>query len=102
MPTDWPKPGCRSDIDAIDAAVEAELGKPLDEVADREAIAAALDPTESVRMRNSRGGPAPQTLRDHIERARETLDGDRSTLGDRRESLAAAERALDTEVQSYV
>ncbi|WP_336326622.1 argininosuccinate lyase [Halovenus sp. HT40] len=89
-------------IDAIEDAVEAELGQSLDDVADREAIEAALDPVESVRMRDSRGGPAPETLCAHLDRARDNLDEDQSALADRRDSLAAAESTLDSEVDTYV
>ncbi|MXR50106.1 argininosuccinate lyase [Halovenus sp. WSH3] len=90
------------DIEAIGAAVEAELGESLEEVADREAIEAALDPEESVRMRDSRGGPAPAALRAHLDRVREDLRADQEVLADRRESIAAAATTLDSEVNRYV
>jgi argininosuccinate lyase len=89
-------------IGAVEAAVEAELGQSLDEVADRATIEAALDPAESVRMRDSRGGPAPDAVREHLDRARETLAADRSALSERRESLDVAEQTLDSEVETYV
>lgn len=89
-------------IDEIAAAVEAELGESLDAVADREAIEGALDPVESVRMRDSRGGPAPSALGEHLDRARDGVAGDQTTLDERRESLAAAATKLDSEVSQYV
>ena len=89
-------------IEEIGAAVEAELGKSLDEVADREAIEAALDPAESVKMRDSRGGPAPGAVADHLDRARGELDSDQQDLATLRESLAAAASELDSEVSQYV
>ena len=88
-------------IEEIGAAVEAELGKSLEEVADREAIAAALDPAESVQMRDSRGGPAPEAVSDYLERARGDVDDHQTQLATRRESLAAAAAELDSEVSQH-
>jgi argininosuccinate lyase len=89
-------------IDEIEAAVEAELGKGLDEITDRAAIEATLDPAESVRMRDSRGGPAPEALVEHLDRARESLDADKSVLDERQKSLDDANATLSSEVQRYV
>ena len=89
-------------IDEIAAAVEAELGEPLDSVADRGAIEAALDPVESVKMRDSRGGPAPAALGEHLDRAHGGVVEDRAMLDEHRESLATAATKLDSEVSQYV
>ncbi len=90
------------DVAAIEAAAETVLGEGLGAYVDRETLATTLDPAESVAMRDSRGGPAPGAVTASVERARERLDGDRTTVGDRREAVAAAENALATEVDAYV
>jgi argininosuccinate lyase len=89
------------DIATLEAAAEAVLGEPLTAYVDREALEAALDPAESVAMRDSRGGPAPAALAASRERARDRLADDRATLGDRRDALASAADRLDTEVRRY-
>jgi argininosuccinate lyase len=68
----------------------------------REEAEAALDPAESVAMRDSRGGPAPEAVADHLDRADETLTADRSAVADRREAVVTAADTLETEVDRYV
>ena len=86
--------------DALDAAAREVLGEPLDAYVDREAVEDALDPAESVRMRDSPGGPAPEAVESAIEGAEEALATDREALADRREALADAEDALEEEVSA--
>jgi len=95
---DYDTPDAASD--ALDRAVRDVLGEPLDAVVEREAVERALDPAESVAMRDSVGGPAPAATRDGIERARETLQADQQALTTAREDLAAAAEALDEEVSA--
>jgi argininosuccinate lyase len=86
----------------LDAASEAVLGESLTEYVPREEAEAALDPAESVAMRDSRGGPAPEAVADHLDRADETLTADRSAVADRREAVVTAADTLETEVDRYV
>ena len=86
--------------DALDAAAREMLGDSLDAFVDRESVEDALDPAESVRMRDSLGGPAPAAVESAIEGAEEALAADRDVLAARREVLAEAEEALDAEVRS--
>ncbi|MFB6310457.1 MAG: argininosuccinate lyase [Salinirussus sp.] len=90
------------DIEAIDAAVRAVVGEPLDAFADREAIADALEVGESVAMRNSRGGPAPPALSASLERARDALSEDVETIDARRKQVETAANRRSAEVAEYV
>jgi argininosuccinate lyase len=90
------------DVAAIEAAAEDVLGESLTDFVDRETLAATLDPAESVAMRNSQGGPAPEAVAASVERARDRLSGDRTAVADRHEAAAAAEEALAAEVATYV
>lgn len=69
---------------------------------DRAAVEAALDPAESVRARDSRGGPAPSATAAALGDAREALAADREALAARREALAAADDRLRREVERRV
>jgi len=95
---DYDTPDAASD--ALDRAARDVLGEPLDAVVEREAVERALDPAESVAMRDSVGGPAPAATEDGIGRARETLQADQQALTTAREDLAAAAEALDEEVSA--
>ena len=86
------------DLDALDAAAREVLGEPLDAVVDPAAVEAALDPAESVAMRDSRGGPAPAAMADQLASAADALAGDRAAVADRRAALEAAADGLETEV----
>jgi argininosuccinate lyase len=90
-----------SDYDALDAAARETLGEPLSEVVPREAVEAALDPAESVASRDSRGGPAPEAVRDGLETARSSIADDREGVKESKEGLAAADDALQQEVRTY-
>ncbi|PSP36985.1 argininosuccinate lyase, partial [Halobacteriales archaeon QH_2_66_30] len=89
-------------VDAIDEACREVLGEPLEVVADVDAVAAALDPVENVAMRDSRGGPAPEAVGAHLDRARENLAAHREAAGTRQTHLDDAAETLDAEVASYV
>jgi argininosuccinate lyase len=90
------------DYEALDAVCEDVLGESLSQFVDREAVADALDPVESVAMRDSRGGPAPEAVAETITAAEETLSADRAALTDRREAVESAADRLETEVGRYV
>jgi argininosuccinate lyase len=88
------------DYEALDRASREVLGDPLEAVVDRAAVERALDPAESVAMRDSLGGPAPGVLEGAIERAREAIADDRKALDSEREALAAADATLEEEVSA--
>ncbi len=90
------------DIETLRTVIEEHLDEPLETVCDIEALERALDPTASVTMRDSRGGPAPAALADQIERATATIEAHNDALSTRREGLATAEQLLTTEVAEYV
>ncbi|MFB6280788.1 MAG: argininosuccinate lyase [Haloferacaceae archaeon] len=89
-------------VEALDAAAREALGESLFERVDRAAVEAALDPAESVRARDSRGGPAPSATAAALGDAREALAADREALAARREALAAADDRLRREVERRV
>jgi argininosuccinate lyase len=88
-------------VDELDEAAREVLGEPLAAVVDPEAIEAVLDPVANVAMRDSRGGPAPDAVETHLDRARDDLAGHREALGDRRQQVEAAQQRLDEEVATY-
>jgi argininosuccinate lyase len=90
------------DTAALDAAAREVLGESLWDRVDRAAVERALDPTESVAARDSRGGPAPDRVTAHLDRAREGLAADRTAVAECRKALSTANRRLDREVSGYV
>jgi len=68
-------------------ATQEAVGRPI--VLSHEQLQAALDPWAFVRSRTIPGGPAPETVRAHVARMRETLAGD-VAWRERRESQIAA------------
>ena len=90
------------DYAALSAVTEDVLGEPLSDYVDRESVERALDPAESVAMRNSRGGPASSAVAEQLSVAQDTLDADRDVLADASESLADAEQTLEGAVNRYV
>ncbi len=86
----------------IEAAAREVLGEPLGAYADRESVERALDPAESVRSRDSVGGPAPEVIETDLSDLREEIDDDEGTLRARRDGLEAADRELETEVTRRV
>jgi argininosuccinate lyase len=86
----------------LNRAAEDVLGEPLTARVPREAVETALDPTESVASRDSRGGPAPAAVDATVDRATDGLAADRTAVADRRKRLADARDRLETEVETYV
>jgi len=86
--------GEAASVDTIDEATREITGDPLAEFVTREAVAAALDPTESVAARDSRGGPAPEQVRDAAAGSEKQRVAHRQEIETRRESLDAARTAL--------
>ncbi|MFC7075101.1 argininosuccinate lyase [Haloarcula halophila] len=89
------------DYDAIAAVAEDVLDAPLSEYVDRTAVESALDPTESVGMRDSRGGPAPSAIAGQLSTAEEQLAVDTEAVGDHRTTVEQATDRLLTEVERY-
>jgi len=90
------------DYATLDAVAEEVLGESLSAYVAREAVERALDPAESVRTRDSRGGPAPEAVTEQLEGATERLERDAHALRDRQDALAAATERLGSEVATYV
>jgi len=87
--------------ETIAAAAEGVLDEPLDHYVDRAAVEDALDPEQSVAMRDSSGGPAPEAVEATLNEARDRLAADREAVDSRREAIEAAEQLLESEVRSY-
>jgi len=99
--------GLEADEDAPDyatlsAVAEDVLGEPLSAYVDREALEAALDPAESVAMRDSRGGPAPGAVAEQVSTAEDVLAADSEALTDCRQAVSQAADRRRTEVDRYV
>ncbi len=90
------------DYDDLSAVAERVLGDPLSEYVDRDAVEAALDPAESVAMRDSRGGPAPEAVADQIAVAEDELTAHSDALDVATDALDRADERLQTEVAQYV
>ncbi|MFC7026899.1 argininosuccinate lyase [Halomicroarcula sp. GCM10025324] len=89
------------DYEALSAVAEDVLGAPLAEYVEREAVEQALDPAESVAMRDSRGGPAPEAVAAQVSVAEETLATDREALTDRQTAVETAHDRRQTEVNRF-
>lgn len=90
-----------SDMAAIHVAVETVLDEPLEAVCEPAAIEASLDPRNSVTMRNSLGGPAPETVDPAIDRSADTLATDRTRLDTTQSALEEASTVLDDAITTY-
>jgi len=90
------------DFDTIDAVCEDVLGESITVYVDHDAVEAALDPVESVAMRDSRGGPAPDAVADSVERSEATLTEHREALATRQDAVETAADLLAGEVATYV
>jgi len=90
------------DYAALSAVAEDVLGEPLAAYVDREALEAALDPAESVAMRDSRGGPAPGAVAEQVSTAEDVLAADGEELADCRQAVTQAADRRRTEVDRYV
>jgi len=90
------------DYAALSAVAEDVLGEPLSAYVDRDALVAALDPAESVAMRDSRGGPASDAVAKQVSVAEDVLAADSEALTDRRQAVSQAADRRQTEVDRYV
>jgi len=90
------------DIETLRAVVEDKLDETLESVCDVEALERALDPTASVTMRDSRGGPAPTAVADHRDRALTTVESHQQELTTEQAQLETAAHTLSREVSQYV
>jgi argininosuccinate lyase len=90
-----------ADVAAVRAAARDVTGEDLSELVPVESVERALDPAESVAMRDSRGGPAPAETARAAEDAMAGVAEDREALTARREALAAAADRLEAEVGAY-
>jgi len=89
------------ELDAVAAAAD-EAGVDLASYVEEAALAAALDPGESVTARDSFGGPAPDAVAGAVDRAASDIAEAETALDARRTALADAEATLTTEVSRYV
>jgi len=94
--------GDAPDYETIDAIAQDLLGESLSAYVDREDVEATLEPAESVAMRDSAGGPAPEAVSAQLSAAEETLAADRNALTTRRERVESAAERLAAEVDRYV
>ncbi|AUG48772.1 argininosuccinate lyase [Haloarcula taiwanensis] len=90
------------DYAALSAVAEDVLGEPLSAYVDRDALVAALDPAESVAMRDSRGGPDPDAVVEQVSVAEDALAADSEALTARRQAVSQAADRRQTEVDRYV
>ena len=90
-----------ADYAAIEAAAGGVLDEPLTEYVERETVERALDPTESVASRDSRGGPAPSAVESALVETESEIGVDTGRLDDRRARLHEAAAALEAEVRRY-
>ncbi|AXR79789.1 argininosuccinate lyase [Natrarchaeobaculum sulfurireducens] len=91
-----------SDYDAIEAATQEVLGDSLETFVDPDEVAAALDPATSVASRDSRGGPAPESVADQLELGRAASEAHRETHAELVTALEDAQAMLREEVNGYV
>ncbi|WP_254272802.1 argininosuccinate lyase [Haloarcula marina] len=90
------------DYEAISAVAEDVLGAPLSEFVEREAVERALDPAESVAMRDSRGGPAPSAVAEQLSTAEDVLAAHRAALESTADAVESAHGRRRAEVDRYV
>ncbi|MDS0282547.1 argininosuccinate lyase [Haloarcula onubensis] len=90
------------DYEVLSAVAEDVMGDPLGEYVDREAVERALDPAESVAMRDSRGGPAPAAVADGLDAAEDVLASHSERLDAAETRVSGADGRLQTEVEAYV
>ena len=90
------------DVATLNEAAREVIDADITSSVERETLAQVLDPAENVATRDSRGGPAATALGDHLDRVREGVAADRTTLRERRERVETAQERLDAEVADYV
>ncbi|MFB6132927.1 MAG: argininosuccinate lyase [Halanaeroarchaeum sp.] len=85
------------------ASVTQDLtGEHLSEFAATEDVEAVLDPAESVRSRNSRGGPAPEVVEATLDDLTAAVAGDREAIAERRRAIEDAEQRRQEVVDDYL
>ncbi|MFB6250517.1 MAG: argininosuccinate lyase [Halobellus sp.] len=89
-------------VATLDEVAVDVLGASLFEYVSREHVEAALDPAESVRSRDSPGGPAPEAVASQLDAAGAGIDTDSTALTSRREMLDEATSTLAAAVETYV
>jgi argininosuccinate lyase len=99
---DGETPAGTPDYETLAAVTENVLGESLSAYVDREAVEAALDPAESVAMRDSRGGPAPEAVTAQLRTAEDRLAAHETAIGTHSEALSHALEALESEVTERV
>lgn len=90
-----------ADYAALDAAAAEVLGDSLSSFVEPAAVEAALDPTESVAMRDSTGGPAPSEVVEQVASAESAITDDGDKLAKKRESLTSASAELREVTNKY-
>ena len=90
------------DVETLDAAAREVLGDPLSAHVDPASVERVLSPTESVAERDSRGGPAPETVRDHLDGITAAIETDRTAVERRRTTLDEAAATLEEAIAAYV
>ena len=86
----------------VDEAARNVTGEALSTYVSREDVESALDPAASVASRDSAGGPAPDAVADELVAVEAGIEDDAAALTAARDALAAANEALETEVERYV
>ncbi|MFC5971993.1 argininosuccinate lyase [Halomarina salina] len=94
--------GGTPDYDTVATAADEVLDEPLSTYVSEEAVQTALDPVSNVAARDSLGGPAPETVRAHLDEVSDGIATDEATLDDLTASLNAANDELREEVTAYV
>lgn len=90
-----------ADYAALDSAAEDVLGNSLSQFVEPDAVEAALDPAESVAMRDSTGGPAPDEVVEQVTSVSATVAADEEKLAETRESLTSANAKLTEVMHKY-
>jgi len=90
-----------ADYAAVESAASEVLDGTLTEYVEREAVESALDADASVASRDSVGGPAPGAVEVALDEMGSAIERDSQQLAERRDHLAAAENALEMEVDEF-
>ncbi|MFC7073369.1 argininosuccinate lyase [Halovenus rubra] len=94
--------GDTPDIETLETVTQTVLDSPLTAYVDTGELNHVLDPAGSVASRDSRGGPAPETVTTHLDRAMAVLDEHRDAVVTEHESLENAHQQRQSAVTTYV
>ncbi len=94
--------GREAALGAIEAAAQSVTDDELASLVDVESVREILHPAESVRARNSPGGPAPEVVDGALEDVAERIETDRAALTDRQAAIDDAATVLEAEVDARV